>query len=383
MNIWYQFKKYAFFIIVIIPAHTMYSSHDEAKQLQTSKRPRVEQQQRCKCTWLMQLIQGIIAHNNNATSAAPKISEQELRRVVLEEDSTAIREALAQDPDPLFVIDLAQEYSSILKKNSGLQSIVRPKLDVLRKHVDNYLRNKADEVQKSNPTELHNFMLTHTLLPTVLITLIANYVGNTSTYTLPVKEMQYLGEKIKTKLPDATDPTLAMIPYCIDEKGQDLLHYVPAFSHQIFFLLNYGIDVFCGDNASTMWERCSSNGFTTHAIQNHIKRLQNDPIMFTSPIERELFFHVISKAVASSSHENSIGVSELRGISSMPIEQSREYKLVQDYITIKPELLAVHDAEGKSVFDYVNANSNGQQNLAIKSDAIVQLLLKHKANLNM
>src|SRR6185436_4982771 len=151
--------------------------------------------------------------------------EVQLNKALQDNDPQELRAALKNYPISHDIINLALQYSHLLTRYSSgllaLQRIYQPILIPLQEYVDNHLAKHADKIQTRISKDLRNTMWTYTPLPDVLINIVTDYVGNTSTYTLPINAMQYLSEKIMMQSPQLMDPTLPMIPYCTDEKGQD------------------------------------------------------------------------------------------------------------------------------------------------------------------
>lgn len=363
-------------------------------------------QDRCKCTQLTQWLSRISGYTATITPYIPSVPPESipvahvqvaaipqpspvspklvLQQALLSGDSAVIQAALSNYPDPLQLIKLAISYYD-LTRTSQNRLYYFPRINLLQGHIDNYLKKQSDHFRKSAQKNIHDTILAHTPFSTVLVNIINDYV-DTSAYLLPKLAMQYLGKKIITRYPRPEDPTLAIIPCCIDEAGNNMLCYVSDSPKHLKSLIYYGIDLFCNENASDMWKKSRLLELSTTAIRNHVKRLQQDSISFTCPIEQELFFHTISNAVVPPS-PTFIDMRVIRGISEIKrvdnFEQSVEYQLIRDYTIAAPSLLTMHDAKNQSIFDHADAACDPKSRQVIKVNALLQLLLECKADPNL
>ena len=293
--------------------------------------------------------------------------------------------ALARNPDP---------FSDTVFTNAQLtnflpHNIISYRTNTLEEYVDQYLTKHINKLAQPASTTAQEALLSFTLLPEALINIICNYTGQ---YQLPPNVMQYLGARIEQNIPITGQQVLSLLPYCTDEKGKSLFYYVEYTNQNFSSLISYGVDFFNTrpDKARYMLHVRCHTGVGKEMIKMHVNNLQKDPILFASPIESDIFFKTISDALNKpASYSNGFRIYEVgQGENKIvevghDFEQSDQYTLIQDYITVAPSLLAMHNEEGRSIFDHVDAACDEKSRHIRKVNALLRLMLEHKADPNM
>ena len=283
--------------------------------------------------------------------------------------------ALARNPDP---------FSDTVFTNAQLtnflpHNIISYRTKTLEEYVDQYLTKHINRLAQPASTTAQEALLISTPLPEALINLICSYTGQ---YQLSSNVMQYLGARIEQNIPITGEQVLSLLPYCTDEKGKSLFYYVKQTDHNVSSLINYGIDFFNirPDDARLILQRRHHIDIGKEMIRQHVNNLQKDPILFASREESDIFFATISDALTepeSYSITGEIKQGESKIFKVGHFDQSDQYKLIQDYITVAPSLLTMHDRENNSIFDHVDACGDEDSKQVAKVTALLKLFLQH------
>ena len=365
-------------------------------------------QKRCKCLhlgqWWQRIVSGIrapinsaqppsvlsiqstaeaksdpVAQPHSATERKNMSREDELRWALADGTLNDLSAALGRNPDPFgaqeCLTSLEQFYQHYPRHKEESRILAAQKRQLLRKYSDDYLLKLVNRT-KHTPTKAQAAILAYTPLPTVLADLITDYMDS-FTYQLKPAVMHYIGQKIAKFPINNIEKLLSILPRCTDEKGDNLFDYVEKSAYEN--LLNKGkVDPFIARCAQQIFEKYRDCPMMFDMIKVHVTHLQQDPILFASPIENKIFFKTIRDALSKCESYTIYRAA----IGHCDFEHSEQYELIQDYVTAVPTLLTMHD-ETDSVFDHVDAACNANVIPAGKVRELLRLILEHKANPNM
>jgi len=283
---------------------------------------------------------------------------------------------LSVTPLPEQLTDIIGQYIGLLSRLKPMlnaqetyyldQTPIQPMLSTLEAYMDQYLVKHINRLAQPAAQEA---LLGLIQLPEALTNIICNYIGS---YQLSSNVMQYLGTKIHYDKPLQKNVS-DILPYCTEEKGKSLVYYVDHNLSTMRHLISYGIDLFNiqHEEASRIFKEFSCWDVGLNAIEDHLKNLQKDPILFASPIDHDLFFHSLRRIMCCP-------IAPIRNF-----EQTCRYQDIKNYIATVPTLLTMHDAAGDSAFDHAYAVCALNVDHAVMIGTVLKLFLESKAYPNM